>query len=240
MSGGRHPQRPGLWITIAVLATGAGVVGGQDPGGPGGRTAADSGSQATLSSLDRQLRELERRLDAALDPPSRPPARPPMASVAGSVHKVRPRLPCWIEKVLVRPGQKVRQGEVLAELSSLELADAKTDFLGKTQRFQYEQASYRLHKEDMTKGRIPSALWKPYERDEATSRLEMTFARDQLLIYGLSPREVDRVKDETDGQKAHFALRSPIDGVVLEAVAAAGDQGAPGGVLFVIGAAAQP
>jgi biotin carboxyl carrier protein len=235
---GRYPTKLRLWLIIGVLSARAAVLGGQDPRGSPDRTATDSARPGTLMSLDTRLRELERRLDAALEPRSVPPTGPPIQLLAGSVHKLRPRFACWIENVLVRSGQTVRQGELLAGIESMELADAKTDFLAKTQRFQYEQTLYTLHRESMKRGEIASALVKNYERDEATSRLEMVIARDQLLMYGLSAREIDAIKDEKEGQKAHFALRSPIDGVVLESVAAVGDPGGPGSVLFVIGAVA--
>jgi biotin carboxyl carrier protein len=236
MPGNRHQRTTRIGVILVVLLAGTGVFGTEPRGSD--RTGPDPADQATLKSLDRRLMELERALDAALRPRSHPPARLPVPTGFEPVHKIRPRFPCWIEKVFVNAGQAVKQGDTLADLSSIELVAAKNGFLAKTNRWKYEQRASRLHRESMQRGEMASALWRDHERDEETSRLGAVFARDRLLTYGLSPREIDSVKDEKEGQKAHFALRSPIDGVVLEVLGLAGDPGGPGSVLLTIGAVA--
>jgi hypothetical protein len=54
-----------------------------------------------------------------------------------------------------------------------------------------------------------------------------------LLLYGLSPREIDAIKEE-DEDKARFTLRSPVDGTVSEIEAGAQDLSDPKSVLMVI------
>ena len=54
------------------------------------------------------------------------------------------------------------------------------------------------------------------ENDEAQSRLKMKLAKDKLLVYGLTEKEIENAKSEDGVQKAKMILRSRADGVVVE------------------------
>ena len=54
------------------------------------------------------------------------------------------------------------------------------------------------------------------ENDEAQSRLKMKLAKDKLLVYGLTDKEIENAKNEDGVQKAKMILRSRADGVVVK------------------------
>ena len=54
------------------------------------------------------------------------------------------------------------------------------------------------------------------ENDEAQSRLKMKLAKDKLLVYGLTEKEIENARNEDGVQKAKMILRSRADGVVVE------------------------
>ncbi len=53
------------------------------------------------------------------------------------------------------------------------------------------------------------------KNDEAQSRLKMKLAKDKLLVYGLSEKEIETAKTEDGKEKAKMILRSRADGVVV-------------------------
>ena len=53
------------------------------------------------------------------------------------------------------------------------------------------------------------------ENDEAQSRLKMKLAKDKLLVYGLTEKEIENAKSEDGVQKAKMILRSRAAGVVV-------------------------
>ena len=46
------------------------------------------------------------------------------------------------------------------------------------------------------------------KNDEAQSRLKMKLARDKLLVYGLTDKEIENASNEDGVQKAKMILRS--------------------------------
>src|SRR5207248_1808153 len=52
--------------------------------------------------------------------------------------------------------------------------------------------------------------------DEAQSRLKMKLAKDKLLVYGLTEKEIETAKSEDGVQKARMILRSRGTGVVVK------------------------
>ena len=53
------------------------------------------------------------------------------------------------------------------------------------------------------------------KNDEAQSRLKKKLARDKLLVYGLTDKEIENASKEDGIQKAKMILRSRADGVVV-------------------------
>ena len=63
---------------------------------------------------------------------------------------------------------------------------------------------------------IPRKQLIEAENDEAQSRLKMKLAKDKLLVYGLTEKEIENAKTEDGVQKARMILRSRADGVVVQ------------------------
>jgi cobalt-zinc-cadmium efflux system membrane fusion protein len=139
-----------------------------------------------------------------------------------------------VEKLWVKVGQEVKKGEPLADLFSTELAAAKNDFLASTIQWNHARRLHDLRKRLHETGAISEQLWTDAQKEEDKSRHEATVAHDRLLIYGLSEREIEAVKDEEGERKARFTLRAPVDGTVIGIEAAPDDLLAPKDVLMVI------
>ncbi|MDR3620428.1 MAG: efflux RND transporter periplasmic adaptor subunit [Paludisphaera borealis] len=129
---------------------------------------------------------------------------------------IRSMFDCRIDKVLVSFGSVVKVGDPLLEVFSTDLAQAKSDY--ETARSQWTRDKKVLdYKAPLAKSEtIPRKELIEIENDESKSHLQMKLAKDKLLVYGLTEKEVEDVEKEDGVQKARLILRSRADGIVLK------------------------
>lgn len=129
---------------------------------------------------------------------------------------VRSMFDCRIDKVLVDLGAVVAVGDPLLEMFSTDLAQAKSDY--ETARSQWTRDKKVLdYKAPLAKSEtIPRKELIEIENDESKSRLQMKLAKDKLLVYGLTEKEIEASQNEDGVQKARLILRSQADGIVLK------------------------
>ncbi|MFO0957996.1 MAG: efflux RND transporter periplasmic adaptor subunit [Isosphaeraceae bacterium] len=113
-------------------------------------------------------------------------------------------------------GDQVKVGEPLIDLFSGTLAAAKTAVEKEYSEWQHDLRLLESRRELFEKGSITKQNWADIVNDEAKSRLEWKLARDQLEIYGLTPREIDRASEETGAQKGKMTIRSLAAGLVIK------------------------
>jgi RNA polymerase sigma factor (sigma-70 family) len=227
----------GFLIATGVMGAGAGALLGQErkegPAAAGTDTLRiQSGPQnrSRLAALEERLRALEQRLDQL-----RMAARDAVGDEPDTIRKIRPRFECLVEKLAVKVGQTVHKGDPLAELFSVELATAKSEFLGKSMQSDHATKLFEWRQKLVARGALSRTEFAVTENQKEQSRHELSVARDRLQLYGLSPAEIDAINDEDGERKAHFTLRSPVDGLVVELSIAAGDLADPRSTLMVIG-----
>ena len=120
------------------------------------------------------------------------------------------RTPGRLERVLVVRGDRVREGQLLAELYS-------PDYL--TLQAEYVQAAARLKRH----------AGDPAE--EGAARAFLAGARDRLRLLGVTDAEVETL-GATSSPRPLLAVRAPLAGTVLEANVVAGDAAELGTSLF--------
>lgn len=120
------------------------------------------------------------------------------------------RTPGRLERVLVVRGDRVREGQLLAELYS-------PDFL--TLQAEYVQAAARLKRHS----------GDPAE--EGTARAFLAGARDRLRLLGVTDAEIEGL-GASSVPRPLLAVRTPLAGTVLEASVVAGDAAELGTSLF--------
>jgi cobalt-zinc-cadmium efflux system membrane fusion protein len=121
-----------------------------------------------------------------------------------------------VDRVLVDLGSKIKKGDPLLELFSTDLAAAKNDY--EMARSQHDRDKKVLdYKAPLAQNNaLPRKELIEIENDEAKSRYQMKLARDKLLVFGLTPEEIDNVANEDGVQKAKMILRSRADGIVIK------------------------
>lgn len=119
-----------------------------------------------------------------------------------------------IEKILVKRGQSVKAGEVVAEISSLEFLEVQ---------FQLMQAHVELVRSEETLGRLRGldngqVIAKKRLLEIESAHEAAVFQRDSALqrlrTLGLSKEQLDEVQS-TQQVVEFLPLRAPIDGVIV-------------------------
>ena len=128
---------------------------------------------------------------------------------------VRTQFDSRVDQVLVDFGSPVQKGDPLLELFSTDLAEAKSNYEAAISQWARDK-KVLVYKTDLAKGEaLARTQVIEAENDEAQSRLKMKLARDKLLVYGLTEKEIENASNEDGVQKAKMILRSRADGVVV-------------------------
>ena len=130
--------------------------------------------------------------------------------------KIRPRLECLVEKIYVKAGETVKKGAALIDVSSIDLAAAKNDYLTKEVQLKHHQRILGLRRRLFEQNAVSEQVWTDAQNNEEKSKLDLQVARDKLKLLGLDDEAIERVGKEDGAQKARLTLRAPVDGTVSE------------------------
>jgi cobalt-zinc-cadmium efflux system membrane fusion protein len=132
-------------------------------------------------------------------------------------------------------GQKVTPGDILIEIDSKEVAEAKADFLKqlailKLARKNAEREAALFAKKISAEVEVQEAKTKLAEAE-----IEVANTKAHLKTHGISQKEIEQLISGTvNNINGVFAIRSPQNGIVLERNINAGEQVEPGKELFLI------
>lgn len=138
-----------------------------------------------------------------------------------------------IRKVYVESGQYVKKGDLLAELNSPMVADAKSALIkalvNENQKsLAFKREEYLLNNKVSTKQDYEDA-----QASHATSVSEVERSRQQLLNIGLTKKEIQEV-EKTQSATSILPLRAPFDGSVVDRHAVLGATVDVGTTLFQV------
>jgi membrane fusion protein, heavy metal efflux system len=130
---------------------------------------------------------------------------------------IGPRAPGEVRAIRVDVGKRVRQGEVLFEIESAELSEARAELIKSSAALELARATAQREEDLFQKKICP-------EKDllEARATLEQAVAadrasRERLLRLGLARDEVGAVaRGSTGGEGGLMPVRAPFAGTVLE------------------------
>ena len=136
---------------------------------------------------------------------------------------VRTQFDSRVDNVLVDLGSVVQVGTPLLELFSADLAVAKNEY--ETAISQHARDKKVLdNKSPLAEtNAIPRKDLIEAQNDEAKSLLLMKLAKDKLLVFGLTEKEIAEVPNEDGVKKAKMTLRSRSAGSVIKRTVVRGD-----------------
>ena len=126
-----------------------------------------------------------------------------------------------ITKLNVAIGDKVKKGEVLAQLNSSDLLTLQREYLKACSVLQLASDTYQRDKKLMEEGVIADRRWQETRNQYQSLSSEANEQRQLLEIAGMTADELNRL-DKTHRLNSQLNVHSPISGVVMERMAVAG------------------
>lgn len=131
--------------------------------------------------------------------------------------------PGLLSQLRVNIGDKVKEGQVVAQISSPELVILQQQFL--TARSDLNLAALELSRDKklLQEGVIAQRRWQETQARHSSKAAIANEAKQLLRIAGMSAAEIDSLA-KTHRLGMSLRVRSPIDGVVLERLATLGSR----------------
>jgi cobalt-zinc-cadmium efflux system membrane fusion protein len=143
--------------------------------------------------------------------------------VSDTLTRIRPMFKGRVDNVHVVVGQSVKKGDPLVDLYSTALAEAKANYEIEKIQWLYDKKLLEIRESLLQTNTVSKQLYEETKNNEMKNRREYEVARDKLVVYGLTPEEIENVEHEEGSQKARLTLRSPANGIVINREVAVGN-----------------
>jgi len=139
------------------------------------------------------------------------------------LYHVVPRVSGVVLQVYKFLGDQVKAGDLLATLSSRELADAKARFVAADSLLKLAnttlQREYKLYREKIT----AESDYLAAKQAQAEMSINRQSAKQQLLALGLSKPAIRSILRDADKDLTLYELRAPVDGIIIDKHAVSGE-----------------
>jgi membrane fusion protein, heavy metal efflux system len=137
--------------------------------------------------------------------------------------EVAPRLSGVLTDLRAQLGQAVRRGEVIAVVTSRELADAGSTYVAAARRAEFAGVT-RDREADLFKRRITAEQdFRVAQQALDVALLERRLAREKLLTLGLDAGAIDALVLPDAPASSSLLVRAPVSGTITEQTAAEGE-----------------
>ena len=151
-----------------------------------------------------------------------------------TVHVSSP-LPGIVRRTMVNIGQKVSAGDVLFEIDSPEVAEAKADYLKKMAVLQLARKTAEREANLFAKKISAEVEMQEAKTRQAEAEIELANTRTRLTRSGLSSKEIELLGNSAaNNVTGVIAVRAPRNGTVLEGHVNTGEYVESGKELFVL------
>ena len=139
------------------------------------------------------------------------------------LYHVVPRVSGVVRKVFKHLGDKVKAGDLLATLSSRDLADAKAEFVAADSLLKLANANLKRER-DLYKGKITSQReYLTARQVQAEMAIKRKAAKQRLLAIGLTEKVIVSISGNVNKELTLYELRAPADGVIIKKHMAQGE-----------------
>jgi RNA polymerase sigma factor (sigma-70 family) len=150
------------------------------------------------------------------------------------LREIKPFFDCRVEKVLVGRGSKVKKGDPVLEVFSIELAKHKDRFLDDESKWRTAKAALNRITESIDRSKPPTdEILTASKQVRSLSRI-MDSSRGLLQTCGLSEKEIANISKVDYVQKAKLTIRSSDAGIVVKRDAVLGNYYTSNDVLLAI------
>ncbi len=139
-----------------------------------------------------------------------------------------------IERLLVAVGDEVRSGQAIAGVQSPELLESQKEFLKGETRLRLARANYDRDRQLFEEGLIPERRLRKTQSAYQELVTVQAAGREALRLAGMAEAEV-RALEKDRRLMSELTVVSPLDGVVLEQMAVAGQRVEAASPLYRVG-----
>ena len=119
-----------------------------------------------------------------------------------------------IVEINVMLGQRVRKGEVLAKINSTDLAKMQLEYIKAVQQVELKAKSFERAELLFAEGVVSEAQMLERKTELAAAKAEMQASNDQLQVLGMSLKEIQNLKSESQINSITH-IQAKIDGKVI-------------------------
>ncbi len=139
------------------------------------------------------------------------------------LYHVVPRVSGVVRKVFKHLGDKVKAGDLLATLSSRDLADAKAEFVAADSLLKLANTNLK-REQDLYKSKVTAKReYLAARQVQAEMSIKRKAAEQRLSAIGLTKKSILAVLRNADKDLTLYELRAPAEGVIIEKHAAQGE-----------------
>ena len=139
------------------------------------------------------------------------------------LYHVVPRVSGVVRQVFKHLGDQVSAGDLLATLSSRDLADAKAQFVAADSLLQLANANLKRER-NLYKSKVTAKRkYLEARQVQAEMSIKRKAAQQRLLAIGLTEKSIDSVLRNVDEDLTLYKLQAPSAGVIIEKHAALGE-----------------
>ncbi len=136
---------------------------------------------------------------------------------------VVPRVSGVVRRVFKHLGNEVKAGDLLATLSSRDLADAKAEFVAADSLLKLANANLKRERELYRSKVTAKREYLAARQVQAEMSIKRKAAEQRLSAIGLTDNAILSVLRNADKDLTFYELRAPADGVIIEKHAAQGE-----------------
>ncbi len=200
-----------------------------EPAGKDGTTPTpekqDTGKLLALSAEEAQIAGIKVQ---KLEPQEKAEQVVVTATIQANQDKlahVGPRVPGRVVKVNASLGDRVKPGQVLAMLDSIELGEARSSYLQAASETALAQANFERAQRLNADNIIPEKDYLRARAEHEKARAALRAAGDKLRMMGVAPEKLSG---------SVFPLSAPFAGTIIEKKAVLGELAAPDQSLFTV------
>lgn len=137
---------------------------------------------------------------------------------------VAPRVPGRIVGIAAKLGDRVKAGQALASLDSIELGEAHSAYLQADSQYRLAQADFERAEKLYADQIVPQKDYLRSRAEHEKARANLRAASDKLRLMGVTPAHAGSV----------FPVNAPFAGTVIEKTAVLGELAQPDKALFTV------
>lgn len=129
---------------------------------------------------------------------------------------VTPTVPGNVHQVLVKEGEYVQRGQVLAVLHSEQLAAAKSSYLESREQLRLARASHQRIQTLRGDGIASKEELQVAQRDLQSAEISLQSAEQTLHALGIHDDRIERIGGDPSVELSHHELLAPLTGRVIQ------------------------